>query len=139
MSLKAPGLELERGSRLGRYEIVGAIAAGASGAVYRARYAETGNEVAVKLVLEAAHRERFEIETRLLSHLEHPRVVKVLDRVTDEQGAVAIVMELIEGTDLARILWDRGNPGLPVEQAMRWTSEACEALQYVSEQQVVHG
>src|SRR5205085_10862429 len=38
-----------------------------------------------------------------------------------------------------RVLWDRGNPGLPIEQAMRWTSEACEALQYVSEQQVVHG
>jgi predicted Ser/Thr protein kinase len=140
MSARAPGsLELLPGSRLGRYEIVGPIAVGATGAVYRAHEAETGADVAVKWMLEPAHRERFEIEIRLLSHLSHPRVVRILDQFTRDDDAVAIVMELIEGTDLARVLWDRGTPGLPIETAVQWACEACEALQYVSEQQVVHG
>jgi hypothetical protein len=140
MSASAPGsLELLPGSRLGRYEIVGPIAVGATGAVYRAHEAETGADVAVKWMLEPAHRERFEIEIRLLSHLSHPRVVRILDQFTHDDDAVAIVMELIEGTDLARVLWDRGTPGLPIETAVQWACEACEAIQYVNEQQVVHG
>jgi hypothetical protein len=140
MSASAPGNpEFPPGSRLGRYEIVVPIAVGSSGAVYRARDTETGTEVAVKRMLERAHRERFEIEIRLLSHLDHPRVVGILDHFTDHDDAAVIVMELVEGTDLARVLWDRGAPGLPVESGVRWASQACEALQYVSEQQVVHG
>jgi hypothetical protein len=140
MSATAPGtLELPPGSRLGRYEIVGPIAVGATGAVYRARDPDSGAEVAVKRMLEPAHRARFEIEVRLLSHLSHPRVVRILDHFTDDDDGVAIAMELIEGKDLARVLWDRGAPGLPIEPAIRWACEACEALQYVSEQQVVHG
>jgi eukaryotic-like serine/threonine-protein kinase len=140
MSASAPGsLELLPGSRLGRYEIVGPIAAGATGAVYRALEPETGTNVAVKRMLEPAHRGRFEIEIRLLSHLNHPRVVRILDQFTDHDDAAVIVMELIEGTDLAGVLWDRGTPGLPIEPAVQWACEACEALQYVSEQQVVHG
>src|SRR6188472_615825 len=116
MSASAPGSpEFPPGSRLGRYEIVAPIAAGASGAVYRARDSETGTEVAVKRMLERAHRERFEIEIRLLSHLDHPRVVGILDHFTDHDDAAVIVMELVQGTDLARVLWDRGTPGLPIE------------------------
>jgi eukaryotic-like serine/threonine-protein kinase len=139
MSASASGsLELLPGSRLGRYEIRGPIAAGEMGAVYRAQDVETGTEVALKRMLEPAQRERFEIESRLLSHLAHPRVVRILDHLA-EDDAVAIVMELIDGTDLARILWDRGRPGLTPALAVRWTCEACEALQYVHDQQVVHG
>ena len=139
MSASAPGSpEFPPGSRLGRYEVVALIAVGSSGAVYRARDTETDTEVAVKRMLEPAHRERFEIEIRLLSHLGHPRVVRILDHFTDGDAAV-IVMELVEGTDLARVLWDRGTPGLPIGPAVRWACQACEALQYISEQQVVHG
>ena len=125
--------ELLAGTRLGRYEIGGPIAVGATGTVYRARDLETGADVAVKWIMEPDHGGRLEIEVRLLSRLSHPRVVGVLDHLTDADGAVAIVMELIDGADLARVLWDRGTPALPVAPAVQWACEACEAIQYVND------
>ena len=136
---QAAGKELPSGARLGRYEIGGPISVGATGTVYRAHDLEAGTDVAVKWIFEPPHRERLEIEVRLLTRLSHPRVVGILDHFTASDDAVAIVMELIEGADLARVLWDRGAPALPVAAAVGWASEACEAIQYVNEQQVVHG
>src|SRR3712207_8074391 len=42
---------------------------------------------------------RFDIESRLLSHLSHPRVVKVIDHFNDASGYY-LVMELVRGQDL---------------------------------------
>jgi hypothetical protein len=121
----------------GRYEITGPISSGAMGAVYRAIDRHTGGEVAVKRLLDVRHSARFEIEARLLASLSHPRVVKVLDHSQDEKG-LYIVMELVRGTDLGAQLKDRGDPGLPYNEAIDYARHACEALQYVHDQQIVH-
>ena len=94
----------------GRYEVVAPISSGAMGAVYRALDREEGREVAVKRLLDVRHAARFEIEARLLASLSHPRLVKVLDHASDEQGAY-IVMELVEGLDLGAMLKRDGDPG----------------------------
>jgi Protein kinase domain/GAF domain len=47
-------------------------------------------------------------------------------------------MEMIKGDDLGAILKQRGNPGLPIDEAIEYTRQACEALQYVHDQQIVH-
>jgi hypothetical protein len=130
--------DLSPGTQLGRYRIEGPISTGAMGAVYRAHNIVTGEDVAVKRMLDTHHAQRFEIEARLLSQLEHPRVVKVLDHFQDATGVYYIVMELIRGMDLGRALEERGNPGLPVEEVLEYARHACEALQYVHEQQIVH-
>ncbi len=122
--------------RVGDYEIVEPISSGAMGAVYRARSGD-GREVALKRLLQQGARERFEIEARLLSGLRHPRVVEVLGHVRDDDGDY-LVMELVEGKDLGRIVGEEGDPGLPLDQALEYTRQACEALQYVHEQQIVH-
>ena len=120
-----------------RYEVVAPISSGAMGAVYRAIDRENGSEVAIKRLLDVKHAARFEIEARLLSSLSHPRVVKVLDHAGDEEG-LYIVMELVRGTDLGAQLKDRGQPGLPPQEAIEYARHACEALQYVHDQQIVH-
>ena len=56
----------------------------------------------------------------------------------DEEAGRYIVMELIEGTDLGVVLKKRGDPGLPLSEALEYARQACEALQYVHEQQIVH-
>ena len=86
------------------------------GAVYRALDREEGREVAVKRLLDVRHAARFEIEARLLASLSHPRVVKVLDHSSDEQGAY-IVMELVQGVDLGAMLKRDGDPGLTLGDA----------------------
>src|SRR3954447_472169 len=130
--------ELTPGQHLGRYRVEGPIATGAMGAVYRAHNIVSGSDVAVKQMTDTQHAARFEIEARLLSQLEHPRVVKVLDHFLDASGVYYIVMELIDGTDLGRVLERRGDPGLPVDEVIEWARQSCEALAYVHEQQIVH-
>jgi hypothetical protein len=130
--------ELSGGHRLGRYEIVGPLSKGAMGAVYCARNTVTSEEVAVKRLIDPRHAARFEIEARLLTQLEHPRVVKVTDHFQDATGAYYIVMDLVRGSDLGAILKERGAPGIPPRDAIEYTLESCEALQYVHEQQIVH-
>jgi hypothetical protein len=104
-----------------RYEISGAISSGAMGAVYRAHDHESGNDVALKHLLDTRQSERFEIEARLLSCLKHPRVVEIIDHFHDDEGHY-LVMALVEGVDLGVVLEQRGSPG----------------LQYVHDQQIVH-
>src|SRR5215212_3842856 len=112
--------DLPPGSQLGRYRIEGPISTGAMGAVYRAHNTVSGTDVAIKRMLETAYARRFEIEARLLSQLEHPRVVRVLDHFQDSAGVYYIVMDLIPGTDLGRVLEERGTPGLPVSEVLEW-------------------
>jgi tRNA A-37 threonylcarbamoyl transferase component Bud32 len=121
----------------GPYEMEEPISSGAMGAVYRARHRDSGREVALKQLLEGGSERRFEAEARLLSALEHPRVVEVLDHF-ESDGERFLVMELVNGPDLEDLLYERGNPGLPVDEAVDYTRQACEALVYVHQQHVVH-
>jgi putative methionine-R-sulfoxide reductase with GAF domain len=107
------------------------------GAVYRALDRETGTEVAVKRLLDVRHAARFEIEARLLASLSHPRVVKVLDHSSDDQG-LYIVMDLVHGVDLGATLKRSGDPGLTLGDSIEYVRHGCEALSYVHSQQIVH-
>ena len=127
-----PGLTLA-----GRYTILEPISSGAMGAVYRAHDSEIGKDVALKRLTDARLAARFDIEARLLSQLRHPRVVRVLDHFDEPTGSY-LAMELVEGTDLGVVIKKRGNPGLPLSEALDFARDACEALQYVHEQQIVH-
>jgi putative methionine-R-sulfoxide reductase with GAF domain len=128
----SPGLTLA-----GRYTVLEPISSGAMGAVFRAHDPEEGRDVALKRLMDTRHTARFDIEARLLSALRHPRVVRVLDHFDEPTGRY-IVMDLIEGEDLGFVLKKRGNPGLPLSWALDYARDACEALQYVHEQQIIH-
>jgi hypothetical protein len=106
------------------------------GSIYEATDPD-GRRIAAKRLLDERHAPRFEIEGRLLSRLDHPRVVKVLGGVDDQSGRY-LMMEWVEGEDLARVLRRDGNPGLPQEQVTEMVLEAAEALRYVHEQQTIH-
>jgi eukaryotic-like serine/threonine-protein kinase len=122
---------------LDRYTVRASISRGAMGAVYRAHDAENDCEVALKRLTDRRHAARFDIEARLLAHLRHPRVVEVVDYFHDDSGKY-LVMELVEGVDLGGMLKKKGNPGLPIDEAIEYARQACEALQYVHDQQIVH-
>jgi hypothetical protein len=130
-------VELAEGTDLHGYTIEAPLSAGAMGAVYRAHKTGDGTPVAMKRLLDTRNAARFEIEARLLSTLNHPAVVNVVDYFTHETG-VYLVMKLIQGKDLGVVLKERGAPGLPVDMAIEYARQACEALQYVHDQQIVH-
>jgi hypothetical protein len=128
---------LEAGQALGgRYTVEGPVSRGAMGEVYRATGPD-GDVVAIKRLTDVSQAARFEIEARLLARLDHPRIARVLDHFHDDAGNY-LVMELVEGTNLGEVLSERGAPGLPPADAVEHVRQACEALQYVHDEQVVH-
>jgi putative methionine-R-sulfoxide reductase with GAF domain len=134
----APFQELPAGTRLGRWTIQDPISNGAMGAVFRALDEGSGERAAIKRMITSDHAARFEVEARLLAQLDHPRVVDVIEHFADGRGRYCIAMRLIEGADLGAVVQERGNPGLPVDEVTTIAQQACEALQYVHEQQIVH-
>jgi hypothetical protein len=106
------------------------------GSIYEATDPD-GRQVAAKRLLDERHAARFEIEGRLLSRLHHPRVVEVRGMVDDPSGRY-LIMEWVDGVDLAHVLRRQGNPGLPEADVTRYALEAAEALRYVHEQQTIH-
>lgn len=129
--------DLTNGYVLEEYRIESPLSAGAMGAVYRAVRTDDGTPVAVKRLLDTRHAARFEIEARLLASLHHPRVVNVVDYFQHDTGHY-LVMEMVNGRDLGGLLKDKAGGGLDVEDALEFTRQACEALQYVHDQQIVH-
>jgi tetratricopeptide (TPR) repeat protein/predicted Ser/Thr protein kinase len=92
--------------RLGRYEIVEAIAGGGMGFVYAGYDPELDRKVALKVVhprrsQNPGSHARLIKEARALARLDHPNVVKVHD-VFSEGEQIVVVMELVAGETLAQ-------------------------------------
>jgi serine/threonine-protein kinase len=121
---------LPPGSRLGKYEIRRLLGAGGMGAVYEAHHTEIGKRVAIKvlapeLAAAAGARTRFLREAQLASKISHPNIVAVND-VGNEDGHAFIVMEFLDGEDLAGRV-DRGGP-MPVEELVDVMIPVCSAV-----------
>lgn len=103
---------LSAGARLGSYEIVGTLGEGGMGVVYEARHERLRQRVALK-VLEPrlsrseVARERMIREGRAVAKVSHPHIVGVHD-AGFERGYAYLVMELLEGEDLAQHLRRHG-------------------------------
>src|SRR5262245_61583091 len=101
-------MALSAGTRLGPYEILAAIGAGGMGEVYRARDTKLNRDVAIKVLppvfaSDPDRLARFEREAQVLASLNHPNIAHV--HGLEESGeTLAIVMELVDGADLAERL-----------------------------------
>jgi tRNA A-37 threonylcarbamoyl transferase component Bud32/tetratricopeptide (TPR) repeat protein len=98
-------MTLPAGSRLGPYEIVGAVGAGGMGDVYRARDTRLEREVAVKVLSRdmtssQIARERFQREARMIAGLHHPHVCAIYDVGETAEHQTFIVMEFLQGETL---------------------------------------
>jgi eukaryotic-like serine/threonine-protein kinase len=99
---------LTPGTRLGPYEIAGAIGAGGMGEVYRARDTKLDRDVAIKVLPEsfagdAERLARFTREAKTLAALNHPNIAQIYG-IEESTGITALVMELVEGQDLSTLI-----------------------------------
>jgi tetratricopeptide (TPR) repeat protein len=120
-----------------RFVIQHKAGVGGMGAVYRARDGATDEDVAIKVVRHLGSREvaRFAREVRVLAALEHSAIVRYVTHGTDLDGAPFLVMEWLEGEDLAERLL-RGR--LEVQQAARLALRIAEALSKTHAAGVLH-
>jgi eukaryotic-like serine/threonine-protein kinase len=99
-----------------RYQIIEPLARGGYGAVYVAEQLATERRVALKVlwphVLENARaREQFTLEARVAGRINSENVVQVLDAGVDTRSDITyLVMELLEGRDLAKLVEESGSP-----------------------------
>ncbi len=122
-----------------RYTLTARLGKGAMGIVYRASDAQTGQDVAVKVItgeleLDDALLERFRREGEALRQLRHPNIVGFVDTFEYENQHV-IVMEYVPGGSLHGLL--KHGP-LPIERTRRMALELCDALTRAHHLNIIH-
>ena len=141
-------MSLSPGTRIGTYEITSQLGAGGMGEVYRARDSKLKREVALKVLPAdvANDRERmarFQREAEVLAALNHPNIAHIygIEEGPAEAGhhigarTTALVMELVEGEDLAERL-RRG--AIPLDEVLPIAKQIAEALEAAHEQGIIH-
>lgn len=125
---KGPNDDPWLGIRLGQVDTVCRISQGSMGMVYRGHHRLLQSDVAVKIMStrdEAKaelHRQRFLREARAAARIRHTNVVQVMDVGETDSHTIYLIMELVEGPNLARRLDDHGRMGdqelLPVARGI---------------------
>jgi Tol biopolymer transport system component len=123
----------------GAYAIRARLGVGGMGEVYRAHDPKLDRDVALKVLPSVVsgdpeRRARLAREARLLATLNHPHIAAIYG-LEEREGAVALVLELVEGTTLAQQL-ERG--ALPLPDALVIARQIGQALQAAHESGVVH-
>jgi len=121
-----------------RYELVGEVARGGMGVVYRARDRELERDVALKVIgaanLDSDTAARLRREARILARLEHPGIVPVHDVGELPDGRVFYAMKLVSGRRLDELLAE----GLPLRERLRLLLRICEAVAFAHAHGVIH-
>ncbi len=124
----------------GKFEVERVLGMGGMGVVVAARHLQLGQRVALKFMLPEAlanrdTTERFMREARAVARLRNEHITRVLDVGTLDDGAPYIVMELLEGQDVAALL---ENGPLSVGRAAAIVLQACAALAEAHAAGIVH-
>ena len=136
------GADLQEGSHIDRYQILGLIGKGGMGAVYKAYDSELERSIAIKILTvvpqqgQAASKPHARLmrEAQALARLSHPNVVSVFDVGTFEEG-VYIAMEYVKGKTLRAWL----SATTPTQkEIIHVLSNAGKGLQAAHEEGIVH-
>ncbi|WP_051451256.1 serine/threonine-protein kinase [Actinospica robiniae] len=123
-----------------RYELQSQLGRGAFGSVWRGRVRDTGEAVAIKVLLEELANDadvvtRFLRERTALVSMRHRSLVSVRDLVV-EGDLLALVMQLVEGPDLRAYLRGRGTLG--AAEAALLVADVAEALAVAHAAKIIH-
>jgi len=132
-------MPLNTGTRLGPYEILAQLGAGAMGDVYRARDVRLGRDVALKVLPEflakaADRRERFWQEARAAAQVAHANACRLYD-IAEEQDQLVLVMEFVEGETLSRRI---AQGPVPVRDAAQIVLGILSALDAFHKKGIIH-
>jgi serine/threonine-protein kinase len=127
-------------TEIGKYKIMGLLGEGAMGVVYRATDSVIGRTVAVKVMSEsiARHaelRQRFMHEAQAAGSMQHPNIISLYD-LGELGGHLYIVMEYVEGVDLAQLISSR--KPLTLQTKLDIIIDVLSGLSYAHKRGIVH-
>jgi len=133
-------LENDQIRQVGKYKLVGELGRGGMAIVYEGLHPTLGRTVAIKmlsheLVYDEEFAERFKNEAKIIARLEHKNIVQVYD-YEEVYATFFIIMEKIDGTDLALTLESQGI--LPVNKTRDILAQLAAGLGYAHEHGVIH-
>jgi serine/threonine-protein kinase len=125
----------------GKYRVGRVLGAGAMGVVVAAYHLQLDTTVAIKLLWPSLSRDRevlrrFSREARAVARIKSEHVPRVLDVGTLQNESPYMVMDFLDGADLARWMDTRGAP--PIEQAVDFVLQACNAVAEAHSLGIVH-
>src|SRR5260370_20616377 len=130
---------LRAGDNIAHYRIVSRLGQGGMGEVYLATDVRLDRSVALKVLPVAVAQDpgrmnRFEIEAKAASALNHPSVTQIYE-IGEDKGIHFLVMEFIEGEPLDRRI---GEHPLPVQEIAGIGSQIADALDAAHAKGIVH-
>ena len=134
--------EVQEGDILaGKYRVERVLGEGGMGIVVAATHVALDERVALKFMTKGAmgigdSAGRFLREARAAVRLKSEHVARVRDVGTLESGSPYIVMEYLEGSDLAGVLEARGK--LPLPEAVDYLLQVCDAIAEAHSQGIIH-
>ena len=125
----------------GKYRVDKVLGAGGMGVVVAAHHIQLDERVALKFLLPEVLQvpeavARFTREARAAVKIKSEHVARVTDVGQLENGSPYMVMEYLDGDDLSAWVAERG--ALPVEQAVEFVLQACEAIAEAHSLGIVH-
>jgi eukaryotic-like serine/threonine-protein kinase len=125
----------------GKYEVIGKIAEGGMGAVFKVRHRLLDEIRVIKVMRQQAaeseeQRKRFLREAQTATRLRHPNIVTFHDFGVDESDTAYMVMEFVDGVTLAHLI--RKNGALPLPIALELAKQILSALGYLHRRGIVH-
>jgi WD40 repeat protein/serine/threonine protein kinase len=123
----------------GDYQLLGEIARGGMGVVYKARQISLNRIVAVKMILNARFNNpefvhRFRAEAEAAANLRHPNIVGIYE-IGEEEGQHYFSMEYVEGQDLASFVREHA---LAPARAAQYVRTVALAIHYAHEHGILH-
>lgn len=125
----------------GTYEVLSKLSEGGMGAIYKVRHRHLDEVRVVKvmkpnLLGNQEMAQRFTQEAQIVTKLKHANIAAIYDYVLDESGLAYIVMEYVNGANLAQLL-EVERP-LDLALALEVTAQTLSALAYLHRRKIVH-
>lgn len=124
----------------GRYTVIERLGKGAMGVVYKAHDAVLDRMVAIKQMAtelddDPQLRQRFSQEARAAARLNHRNIITIYE-LHESDNELYIVMELLEGVDLATLM--KRKVQLPLEAKLNMMAQVCDGLDYAHRKGIIH-
>src|ERR1043165_9678449 len=131
------GIAVNTPAQIGKYRILDLIGEGGMGEVFRAHDPILDRNIALKVISAADEdkRLRFRREAQSAARLTHPNIVVVHD-FGEDSGRFFMAMELLDGSDLKRLIRENAFPDL--RSRLDVMEQICDAVAFAHATNIIH-